>query len=96
VLRKMLPVPPSLSSVKQIIYLGGLGERSSKQSPHLRSRHDVGDILRTSKIPVTELRAGVIIGPGSASFEMIHHRQSVADHGLPTLGECENTANRDR
>lgn len=63
----------SHSSVKRIIYLGGLGDRNSKQSPHLRSRHEVGDILRTSKIPVTELRAGIIIGPGSASFEMIHH-----------------------
>jgi uncharacterized protein YbjT (DUF2867 family) len=62
-----------LSSVKQIIYLGGLGERNTARSPHLRSRHEVGDILRTSGIPVTEFRAGIIIGPGSASFEMIHH-----------------------
>jgi uncharacterized protein YbjT (DUF2867 family) len=61
------------SSVKQIIYLGGLGKRSKTRSPHLRSRHEVGDILRTSGIPVTEFRAGIIIGPGSASFEMIHH-----------------------
>jgi uncharacterized protein YbjT (DUF2867 family) len=61
------------SSVKQIIYLGGLGERNTTRSPHLRSRHEVGDILRTSGIPVTEFRAGIIIGPGSASFEMIHH-----------------------
>lgn len=62
-----------LSSVKQIIYLGGLGERNTTRSAHLRSRHEVGDILRTSGIPVTEFRAGIIIGPGSASFEMIHH-----------------------
>jgi uncharacterized protein YbjT (DUF2867 family) len=61
------------SSVKQIIYLGGLGDRSKTRSPHLRSRHEVGDILRTSGIPVTEFRAGIIIGAGSASFEMIHH-----------------------
>ena len=61
------------SGVKRIIYLGGLGDKSQTQSPHLRSRHEVGDILRGSGVPVTELRASVIIGPGSASFEMIHH-----------------------
>jgi uncharacterized protein YbjT (DUF2867 family) len=61
------------SGVQRIVYLGGLGEKSEKQSPHLKSRHEVGDILRTSQLPVTELRASVIIGPGSASFEMIHH-----------------------
>ncbi len=59
--------------VKRIVYLGGLGEKSEKQSPHLRSRREVGDILRTSGVPVTEFRAAVIIGPGSASFEMMHH-----------------------
>jgi uncharacterized protein YbjT (DUF2867 family) len=59
--------------IKRIVYLGGLGERSEKQSPHLRSRQQVGDILRTSGIPVTEFRAAVIIGSGSASFEMMHH-----------------------
>jgi uncharacterized protein YbjT (DUF2867 family) len=61
------------SGVQRIIYLGGLGEKSRTLSPHLRSRHEVGDILRNSGVPVTELRASVIIGPGSASFEMIHH-----------------------
>jgi uncharacterized protein YbjT (DUF2867 family) len=59
--------------VKRILYLGGLGKRNASQSPHLRSRHEVADILRNSGVPVTELRAGVIIGAGSASFEMIHH-----------------------
>lgn len=59
--------------VKRILYLGGLGKRNASQSPHLRSRHEVADILRRSGVPVTELRAGVIIGAGSASFEMIHH-----------------------
>ena len=61
------------SRVKRILYLGGLGKRNASQSPHLRSRHEVADILRSSGVPVTELRAGVIIGAGSASFEMIHH-----------------------
>lgn len=57
--------------VGRIIYLGGLGERSASLSRHLRSRHEVGDILRASGVPVTELRAAVIIGAGSASFEMM-------------------------
>lgn len=59
------------SGVKQIIYLGGLGNRRQAQTPHLRSRHEVAQILRSSNVPVTELRAAVIIGAGSASFEMI-------------------------
>jgi uncharacterized protein YbjT (DUF2867 family) len=59
--------------VDRIIYLGGLGKRGEEQSPHLRSRHEVGDVLRKSGVPVTEFRAAVIVGAGSLSFEMIHH-----------------------
>ena len=59
------------SGVRQIVYLGALGNRRQSQTPHLRSRHEVAEILRASGIPVTELRAAVIIGAGSASFEMI-------------------------
>jgi len=58
-------------NIKRIIYLGGLGEGGGKLSPHLNSRHEVGDILRSSGIPVIELRASVIIGSGSLSFELI-------------------------
>lgn len=61
------------AGVRRIIYLGGLGRREVVQSPHLRSRHEVGDILRSRAIPVTEFRAAVILGSGSASFEMMHH-----------------------
>lgn len=61
------------AGVQRIIYLGGLGRRDIAQSPHLRSRHEVGDILRSGNIAVTELRAAVILGSGSASFEMMHH-----------------------
>jgi uncharacterized protein YbjT (DUF2867 family) len=57
--------------VKQIVYLGGLGDRKLDQTPHLRSRHKVASVLREGSVPVTELRAAVIIGSGSASFEMI-------------------------
>jgi uncharacterized protein YbjT (DUF2867 family) len=61
------------SGVKRIIYLGGLGRRQEHQSLHLKSRHEVGDVLRQSGVPVTEFRAAVIIGAGSLSFEMVHH-----------------------
>lgn len=61
------------AGVQRIVYLGGLGKRDENQTPHLRSRHEVGDILRSSGIPVTEFRAAVIVGSGSASFEMMHH-----------------------
>jgi uncharacterized protein YbjT (DUF2867 family) len=59
--------------VNRIVYLGGLGKRGEEQSPHLRSRHEVGDVLRESGVLVTEFRAAVIVGAGSLSFEMIHH-----------------------
>lgn len=57
--------------VRRIIYLGGLGEPSKELSPHLRSRHEVGEILRSSEAQVLEFRASVIIGSGSLSFELI-------------------------
>lgn len=63
----------SRRGVKRIIYLGGLGRRDHQQSAHLRSRHEVGELLRSGGVPVTEFRAAVIVGSGSASFEMMHH-----------------------
>ncbi|CAN5909406.1 SDR family oxidoreductase [soil metagenome] len=59
------------AGLDQIIYLGGLGRRSDQLSKHLSSRHEVGDVLRSGPVPVTELRAAMIIGSGSASFEMM-------------------------
>ncbi len=59
------------AGVKRIIYLGGLGDDAGGLSPHLRSRHEVGNLLRASGVPVVELRASIIIGSGSLSFEMI-------------------------
>jgi uncharacterized protein YbjT (DUF2867 family) len=59
------------AGVKRIIYLGGLGDDRESLSPHLRSRHEVGNILRQSGVPVLELRASIIIGSDSLSFEMI-------------------------
>jgi uncharacterized protein YbjT (DUF2867 family) len=59
------------AGVKRIIYLGGLGEAGSGLSEHLRSRQETGDILRESGVPVVELRASIVLGSGSLSFEMI-------------------------
>ena len=61
------------SGVGRIIYLGGLGDPEANLSPHLRSRQECGEALREGGVPVTELRAGVIVGSGSLSFEMIRH-----------------------
>lgn len=58
------------AGVKHIIYLGGLG-RGGSLSPHLSTRHEVGRILAASGIPTTELRASIIIGSGSLSFELL-------------------------
>lgn len=59
------------AGVRRIIYLGGLGDESPDLSPHLRSRHEVGRILRASGAETIEFRAGIIIGSGSLSFELI-------------------------
>ena len=58
------------AGVQRIIYLGGL-QPPAGRSEHLASRHETGERLRASAVPVTELRAGVIVGPGSAAFEVI-------------------------
>lgn len=59
------------AGVKRIIYLSGLGREDDKLSPHLSSRHSVGEILRQHIDDVVELRASAILGAGSASYEMI-------------------------
>ena len=59
------------AGVQRIIYLGGLGRSSDQLSTHLRSRQEVGEILRSAGVPVIEFRASVVIGSGSLSFEMI-------------------------
>jgi uncharacterized protein YbjT (DUF2867 family) len=59
------------AGVQRIIYFGGLGRAGPSLSKHLASRHEVGDVLRAGPVPVTELRAAIIVGAGSASFEII-------------------------
>ncbi len=61
------------AGVGRIVYLGGMGRDGASLSAHLRSRHDVGRTLASGPVPVTELRAAVIIGSGSASFEMLRY-----------------------
>ena len=58
------------AGLAKIIYLGGLGDDSAN-SPHLRSRHLTGKILRLSRVNVTEFRASIVLGNGSASYEML-------------------------
>ena len=69
-----------LAGVRQIVYLGGLG-CGGDLSPHLASRHEVGRALRTSQIPTVELRASIVIGSGSASFETV---RALVEH-LPLI-----------
>lgn len=59
------------AGVRRIIYLGGLGRPGPSLSRHLASRQEVGQVLRGGTVPVTELRAAIIVGAGSASFEII-------------------------
>lgn len=61
------------SGVRRIIYLGGLGDADSNLSSHLASRQHVGNVLRSSGVPITEFRAAVVIGSGSISFEIIRY-----------------------
>jgi uncharacterized protein YbjT (DUF2867 family) len=87
------------AGVRRIVYLGGLGRDDDPNlSRHLRSRHEVGQVLADGPVPVTELRAAVIIGSGSASFEMLRYLVEV----LPVMvtprwvdNRCQPIAIRD-
>ena len=68
------------AGVSQIVYLGGIAN-DEKSSKHLASRVQTGTELASGKVPVLELRAGIIIGSGSASFEMLRH----LTHRLPIM-----------
>jgi len=61
------------AAIERIIYLGGLGDEKEKLSKHLLSRIEVSKILNSCSVPVTTLRAAIIIGSGSASFEMMRY-----------------------
>lgn len=61
------------NGVRKIIYLGGLVKEDNELSPHMKSRIEVGKVLRQNHPCVVEFRAGIIIGSGSVSFEMIRY-----------------------
>ena len=61
------------ANIERIIYLGELVDPTANLSPYLRARHETGYILRYGSVPVTEFRAGMIVGSGSALFEMIRY-----------------------
>ena len=61
------------NQVRRIVYLGGIVAPEQEASPHLQARADTGRILAESGVPTIELRAGVVIGSGSASFEMLRY-----------------------
>lgn len=70
------------ANVRRIVYLGGLGDEADpKLSPHLRSRHEVGKILRESGVETIEFRASLVIGTGSLSFDLV---KSLTDR-LPVM-----------
>ncbi len=59
------------AGARRIVYLGGLGDRNDALSAHLQSRHETGKCLLASGVPVIELRASIVLGSGSLSFELI-------------------------
>jgi len=84
--------------VKRIIYIGGLGDMNEQLSEHLKSRMVVGSILSSGTVPVIRLRAAMILGAGSASYELV---KSLVSHNrwIPFLTEfdskCQPIAIRD-
>jgi uncharacterized protein YbjT (DUF2867 family) len=86
------------AGVRRIVYLGGLGDDHADLSDHLLSRHEVGRVLADGPIETVELRAAVVIGSGSASFEMLRYLTEV----LPVMvtpkwvrTQCQPIAIRD-
>ncbi|MGN6380872.1 MAG: NAD(P)H-binding protein [Gaiellales bacterium] len=59
------------AGVRQIVFLGGLGEERPELSPHLRSRAETSRILASGSVPVTTIRSAIVIAPGSAAFETV-------------------------
>jgi len=84
--------------IKRIIYIGGLGDRNEQLSEHLKSRMEAGSLLLSGTIPVICLRAALILGTGSASYELV---KSLVSHNrwIPFLPEfdskCQPIAIRD-
>ena len=71
------------AGMRRIVYLGGLGDDDADLSDHLRSRHDVGKVLAAGPVETVELRAAVVIGSGSVSFEMLRYLTEMGAHPVP-------------
>ena len=84
------------AGVRRIIYLGGLGDDADpKLSPHLRSRHEVGKILRDSGVETIEFRASMVVGAGSLSFDLMKSLdRPAAGDALPPLAHDAHSAHR--
>jgi uncharacterized protein YbjT (DUF2867 family) len=86
--------------VRRIVYLGGLQPPGSgdgvpgANSAHLGSRHEVGEILLAEAVPAAVLQAGIVVGRGSASFEMIRHLAEAVFGGPPVLPLPDRAWNR--
>ncbi len=87
------------AGVGRIIYLGGLAKKDEDLSRHLKSRIKVGEILRSHFLNVTEFRAGIIVGSGSVSFEMIRYLSErlpfIPDFRYLKKSKCQPIAIRD-
>ena len=84
------------AGVGRIVYLGGLYPEGEDLSPHLASRTEVGEILLASGVPTTVLRAAVILGSGSASFEMMRYlTERLPAMTVAALGGEPHPAHRD-
>lgn len=86
----------AVTGVRRVVYLGGLQppDDARRVSAHLRSRREVGDILLEGPVPAVVLRAGIVVGTGSASFEMIRHLTELAMGGPPVLPLPDRAWNR--
>ncbi|MCM3844738.1 SDR family oxidoreductase [Pseudonocardia sp. DR1-2] len=84
------------AGVRRIVYLGGLQPEAGTRrvSQHLSSRREVGDILLAGPVPTAVLRAGIVVGTGSASFEMIRHLTETAMGGPLVLPLPDRAWNR--
>ena len=72
-LARLFATTAKATGVRRVVYLGGIVNEGEELSSHMSARHRTGEILRASGVPTIELRAGVVIGSGSASFEMLRY-----------------------
>ena len=85
------------SGVRQIVYMGGLGKDDVELSPHLRSRREVEKLLGVSGVPVTVLRAAIVVGAGGISWEMTRQLvKNLPAMVVPQVGRHPHPADRAR